>query len=98
MDKTVDDALKNGTAKVQAGNPDVIRVLENVLKQAREGKVAGVAVVCAHGPEVISLASGGNFAITLSAGCVQLGDMMRSAAFAPKKSPILRAPGNMNLK
>jgi len=68
------------------GRPDVIQVLEQALIAARQGKVVGVAVVLALGPDALNMSSAGMFPSTLIAGCQQLSRNMLDAMFAKRSS------------
>jgi hypothetical protein len=65
-------------------NPDVVATLERALAQAKAGKIAGVAVIMALGPDALRLASGGAFPSTIVAGCQQLSRQILDGMFSQK--------------
>ena len=73
---------------VVRGDPNVIRTLEEALGLARQGRVVGVTVVMALGPDQISMASAGALPSTLIAGMQQLSRQILDAMFAKRSSLI----------
>lgn len=78
-------------AAVRLGNPEVIAMLEQALGEAREGRVAGVAMVLVAGPS-ISVKTAGDGAQALSVGCAQLHRMLLDNVFQPRRGPGLLVP------
>ena len=70
------------------GDPHIIKTLEEALSLARQGRVVGVAVIAAFGPDVVSLASAGTLPSTLVAGMQQLSRQILDAMFARRSSLI----------
>jgi len=73
----------------QFGDPQVISVLEQALAAARSGRLAGVAVVMASGPDGVSLSVAGRHPVALASGAAQLQRQLLDAAFAPKGNRLL---------
>jgi len=68
------------------GNPDVIRALDQALSLARQGRLAGVAVVMAVGPDQVMLSSAGALPSTLVAGMQQLSHQILDVMFNKRSS------------
>lgn len=88
--KKIGDEL-NGAGVIK-GNPDVISLLQDLLKRAQAGEVAGIAISVAHGPEVVSVRAAGGFPATLVLGLEQVKTMLQDNVFSPKKQSGLLVP------
>ena len=76
---------------VSVGNPDVIRLLEQVLADARAGRIVGVALAFTAGPGSMSAAAAGGHHPELYMGCDAIkGQLLQNSQRRP--SPIL-TPG-----
>lgn len=75
------------------GHPDVVRVLEAMLAQAKAGSMVGVVVIAAVGPENIALNVAGACPVTLAGGCAQMQRMLLDQAFAQKRSSLVVPAG-----
>ena len=72
------------------GNPEIIKVLDDALQLAKQGKIAGVAVVVAFGPDALSSVTAGAFPSTLVVGCHKTAAQLIDGMFN-RKSPIIPA-------
>ncbi len=57
---------------IPKGDPEVIKILEHALAQAKAGKIVGAAVVMVAGPDTVNTAMSGRFPSTILLGCHQL--------------------------
>lgn len=86
----------NGIPNVEAllrapvGNPEVIGLLENVLAEARAGRVAAVAMVVSAGPGNMNAVAAGGCQAELFMGCSAIqGALLKSVQGGPP-SKLLR--------
>ena len=89
---TNDNPMIPPISQAELANPDVVRVLEQALASARQGKVAGVAVAVALGPGSISMSVAGGFPCELIAGCAQITKQLTDNMFNPKQRTSLMIP------
>jgi hypothetical protein len=88
--KAVQDNL-NGEG-VLKGNPEVIGLLRELLKDAEAGSIVGIGVSIARGPEAVQARAAGGFPATLVLGLEQLKRIVMDNAFAPKRGAGLLVP------
>lgn len=74
------------------GNPDVIRLLEQVLQEARAGRLAAVALVTVQGPGRVGMSWAGGQAVEVNLGLDHLKDQVISST-KPQRSSIVRPVG-----
>lgn len=74
------------------GNPDVIRLLEQVLQEAKAGRLAAVALVTVAGPGRVGMSWAGGMASEVNLGVDHLKDAVLSST-KPQRSNILRPVG-----
>ncbi len=84
--KLPDDGSLDG---VSLGNPEVIRLLEGLLTEAKAGRVAAIGVVRVGGPAKVSASAAGGFLMEVYTGCGMLQDLIIKT-MTGSKSPILR--------
>lgn len=72
--------------KAPVGNPDVVGLLERVLADAREGKVAAIAMVFSGGPGSMNAVAAGGCQAELFMGCsaIQQSILQNVGRHAPK--------------
>lgn len=88
------DGLSPDLAAKPLVNPDIVKLLEDALKNAREGYFVGVAVVVVlpSGMPAANMAGAG--AVEMNTGCdILKAQLMRQMMGPVKPSPILR-PGH----
>jgi hypothetical protein len=68
---------------------DLMKLLEHHAAMVESGKIVGLAIVSAHGPDQISFSYGGTNFSTLIAGAQEMASQMRAVLFKKKPSPII---------
>jgi hypothetical protein len=71
-----DAAIKEFLGQQPAGNPNVIKLLEQTLAEARAGRISGCAIVKEHGGQMTAQMAG-NLTAWIYFGCDLLKDTLK---------------------